>query len=241
MTVNFKVYIVLTWQPGDCGLSLCKQPRVQRGYRSMHPSHSKLTVAPKLQPDTSQVNLWQVATIPDADLSLTGKQRRLKQNDLKRHSLSLWLSHPWQEGGGALVPLLLGFQFLVHCWKESRALTLSRCSLHMSTSSTLQLRSDPLIRGGGNLAVVNSRRRNLITPFTITSQPPRGLDNRLGNCGWRKCSLKLTWPGTGAESKETTKAFRRVQEHSTSNVPPWGQNLVAYRTHNHTHFQSFHK
>lgn len=78
----------------------------------------------------------------------TGQQRRLKQNNLKRHSLSLWLSHPWQEEGDALVLLLPGFQFLVHCWKESQVLTLSRCSLCMSTSSMLLLRSDPLILGG---------------------------------------------------------------------------------------------
>lgn len=91
-------------------------------------------------------------------------------------------------------------------------------------------------RGWGvHLAVVNSRRRNLITPFTITSQPPRGLDTRLGNCCRRKCSLKLTSPGSGTETRETTKAFRQMQDHSTYDVPLWGRNLVAYRVHTHKH------
>lgn len=51
----------------------------------------------KLQPDTGQVNLWQVATTPDADLSLTGRQRRLKQNNLK--TLTFLVVEPSIAGG----------------------------------------------------------------------------------------------------------------------------------------------
>lgn len=144
-----------------------------------------------------------------------------------------WAIHGRREGG-ALV-----FQFSVHCWKESRVLTLSRCSLYLRHVHLQHVAAEEWSFDSGgwglHLAVVNSRRRNLITPFTITSQPPRGLDTRLGNCCRRKCSLKLTSPGTGTETRETTKAFRQMQDHSTYDVPLWGRNLVAYRVHTHKH------
>lgn len=129
----------------------------------------------------------------------------------------------------------LSFQFIVGKNHGSSHCAVVLCTSGMSTSSMLLLRSDPLIQGGWwvHLAVVNSRRRNLITPFTITSQPPRGLDTRLGNCCRRKCSLKLTLSGTGTETRETTKAFRPMQGHSTYAVPLWGWNLVAERVHTH--------
>lgn len=107
-----------------------------------------------------------------------------------------------------------GVPVLVHCWKESQLLTLCLCSLCLGCVLLQHIAVDEgSFDSGGHLAVVTSgsRRRNLITPFTITSQPLRGIDSRLGNCCRHKCSLKLTLPGTGAETKETTKAFRQTQ------------------------------